>query len=92
MEFLQRVRQSQQLSTLPIRMGGLSACWASGSHALRMISLRRPDVAHDVLHRFSLEVVRMFGRVARRIIRVGQQGLLETFTARTARGQAPSED
>ena len=32
----------------------------------------------------------MFGRVARRIIRVGLQGLLvETFMARTARGQAP---
>ena len=35
----------------------------------------------------------MYGRDARRIIRVGPKGLLvETFMARVARGQAPSED
>ena len=51
---------SQQLSTLPTRMGGLglrapSAYWASWADALHITSLRTPDVAHDVLYRLSLE-------------------------------------
>ena len=55
--------ESQQLSTLP--MGGLglrsavrcapAAYWASRAEGLHMISQRTPDVAHDVLHRLSLE-------------------------------------
>ena len=57
--------ESQQLSTLPMRMGGLglrsgtrcapAAYWASWADALHMISQRTPDVAHDVLRRLSLE-------------------------------------
>ena len=97
--------ESQQLSTLPMRMGGLglrsaarcaqAAYWASWADALHMISQRTPDVAHDVLRRLKPGGThrRMFGRVARCIIRVGPQGLLvETIMARVARGQAPSED
>ena len=63
--------ESQQLSTLPMRMGRLglrsaarcapAVCWASWEDALHMINQRTPDVAHDVLQVWR----KMFGRVAR---------------------------
>ena len=95
----------QQLSTLPMRMGGLglrsaarcapAAYWASWADALHMISQRTPDVAHDVLRRLNLEepIGGCLGELRDASSAFGPQGLLvETIMARVARGQAPSED
>ena len=57
--------ETQQLATLPMRMGGLglrsavrcspAAFWVSWADALQMISERTPDVANDVVRKLSNE-------------------------------------
>ena len=103
MESPKRMRQmpdGQLLSTLPMRMGGLGlqstarcapaahwASWADSPQHTRSGPRRVAQTKSGGTHR------RMFGRVARCIIRVGpQMVLVETIMARVAQGQAPSED
>ena len=90
--------ESQQFLTLPMLrsaarctrcvLGVVGRCFAHDQPAHTRCGPQRPAQTKPGGTHW-----RMFGRVARCIIRVGPQGLLvETIMARVARGQAPSED